>query len=117
MEGVALSMARSLHRLDGLASIERPILVTGGGSAHAGWNSIYAAAMNAPLFRSAVSRDAATLGAAAAAFVGLGVWDGYEDADRAHGEPDLITPSPERVWQYRGIAERFASDSALNARR
>lgn len=117
MEGIALSMARSLRRLDELTPIERPILVTGGGSGHAGWNSIYAAAMDAPLFRTAVSRDAATLGAAAAAFVGLGAWDGYADADRAHGEPDPITPSPERVRQYREIAERFARDSALNAQR
>jgi xylulokinase len=117
MEGISMSMARSLRALQELTDVERPVLITGGGSGHAGWNGIYAATMDADLYQTGVSRDAATLGAASAAFVGLGAWSSYGEADRAHRETTAVSAPQERVDEYRQVQEIFRRDSALNARR
>lgn len=117
LEGVSLSIARSLHELERLERIERPVLLTGGGSRSPAWNEIYAAAMDASLSTTTVSQDAATLGAAAAAFVGLGVWNSYADADRAHHDVESVVPDARSVTAYRAVRERFAHDSAVNLQR
>ena len=117
MEGIALSLARSLDLLERFGSIERPILLTGGGSRSVEWNAMYASVMNASLKRTSVVQDAATLGAATCAFVGLGNWDSYVDADRAHELVETVMPDVDAVRRYVVVRERFTRDCSANIMR
>lgn len=117
LEGISLAIASRLEVLEQLTPVERPVLITGGGSRSEAWNNLYAAAMDAALYRTTVSQDAATLGAAAAAFVGLGVWDSYADADQAHSYVDSFVPNTDDVEAYRSVRQRFDLDTRLNAYR
>ncbi|SDQ52949.1 FGGY-family carbohydrate kinase [Microbacterium sp. cf332] len=111
LEGIAFSLDRSLARMRELSGSREPLLITGGGSRSALWNRVYADILRSPLQRSTVDQQAATLGAAAIAFVGLGIWDDYARADAAHTGLDEIVPAdPESYADARG---RF--DAAVSA--
>lgn len=111
LEGIAFSLDRSLTLMRELSGSHEALLITGGGSRSPLWNGIYADILRSPLQRSAVDQQAATLGAATIALVGLGIWDGYGRADAAHTGLDEIVPtSPE---SYAGTRDRF--DAAVSA--
>lgn len=93
LEGIAFSLDRSLALMRRLSGSSEPLLITGGGSRSSLWNGIYADILRSPLQHSSVDQQAATLGAAAIAFVGLGVWDDYTQADAAHAALDEISPT------------------------
>jgi xylulokinase len=111
LEGIAFSLDRSLTLMRELSGSHEALLITGGGSRSPLWNGIYADILGAPLQRSTVDQQAATLGAAAIALVGLGIWDDYGRADAAHTGLDEIVPtSPE---SYADARDRF--DAAVSA--
>ncbi|MFS0713305.1 FGGY family carbohydrate kinase [Microbacterium sp. 2P01SA-2] len=112
LEGIAFSLDRSLALMRELSGSHEPLLITGGGSRSPLWNGIYADILRSPLQRSAVDQQAATLGAATIALVGLGIWDDYARADAAHARLDEIVPTA--PGSYARARERFdAAASAL----
>ncbi|MGW8482950.1 xylulokinase [Microbacterium sp. NPDC055903] len=92
LEGVAFSLDRSLRLMRTLSGSEDDLLISGGGSRSAVWNAIYADILGTPLVRTDVEQQAATLGAAAIVFVGLGTWQDYSPTDRAHTVAERILP-------------------------
>ncbi|QFG69741.1 xylulokinase [Ornithinimicrobium pratense] len=116
MEGIALALRRSRRRLGELTPLDDRMIITGGGSRHAGWNQIYAEAMGVRLVRTTVGQDAATLGAAAAAFVGLGAWPDHRQAEAVVSAQDEIVPDPAATATYDRLAEDFEAASRLAAR-
>jgi xylulokinase len=76
------------------------------------WNRIYADVLDTPLVRTSVDQQAATLGAAAIAFTGLGRWD-FTDAERPHAVLERVEPDPAAVHEYLSI--RAAFDDAVAA--
>lgn len=111
LEGIAFSLDRSLTLMRELSGSREPLLITGGGSRSPLWNGIYADILASPLQRSTVDQQAATLGAAAIALVGLGIWDDYDRADAAHAGLDEIPPAAPD--SYAAAGDRF--DAAVSA--
>lgn len=109
LEGVAFALRRSLMKLQQTGSLEadHEILISGGGSRHSGWNQIFSDALDTTLVRTNVDQQAAALGAAAIAFVGLGVWNGYSSIDTAHRHAERWVPNPSRVVRYGIQSQRF----------
>lgn len=105
LEGNALALARSLGLLQRLAPVVGDLLISGGGARNADWNQIYADVFGRRLVASGITQQAAALGAAAIAFVGLGVWR-YADADRAHRDLSFVSPG-KNADRYAAIAARF----------
>jgi xylulokinase len=107
LEGVAFALRRSLDRIRTLSGVrDGALLVSGGGARHDGWNQLYADVLGSPLVRTSVDQQAATLGAATIAFVGLGLWS-YVDAERPHRLLEEFTPAEDADDTYAPFRERF----------
>ena len=114
MEGIAFSLERSLTTLQRLVSTEGEVLISGGGARHDGWNQMYADIIGQPLVRTAVDQQAAALGAATIAWVGLGAWD-YRDAEKPHIVRNTYVPDPSTTGAYAPRRRRFTAVQELLA--
>lgn len=114
MEGIALALRRSRQRLGELTPLDNRMVIAGGGSRHTGWNQIYADAIGVPLVRASVAQDAATFGAAATAFVGLGAWQDHGPAEAVVIPREEIIPDAAAAT-YDRLAEDFEAASRLAA--
>lgn len=106
MEGIAFSLERSFTALAQLVAIEGELLISGGGARHGGWNQLYADIIGQPLVRTSVDQQAAALGAATIAWVGLGAWS-YPDAERPHHVQESYRPDPRSALGYQHRRSRF----------
>jgi len=97
LEGIAFAMGRSHDLMRALSGSTDDLFISGGGSRSDSWNQIYADAFNSTLVRSNVDHHAATLGAAALVFAGMGIWPSPAEADRAHTELDRVEPTVEGI--------------------
>lgn len=114
LEGIAFSLERSLRLMRNLSGSDEELLLSGGGSRSALWNSIYADVLATALVRTDVEQQAATLGAAAIVFVGLGTWPDYTSTDRAHTVIEHILPEhPHSYDRARARFEAAATGAAL----
>jgi xylulokinase len=115
LEGIAFALDRSLRLMRELSGSDQELLVSGGGSRSALWNRIYADILQTPLLRTTVDQQAATLGAAAIAFVGLGAWDDFSRADDAHVLIERVLPDADAADRYAAARARFDAASAALA--
>ena len=99
-EGIAMSQAVALGTLASLASLRDEILAVGGGARSDFWMQMYADMYNTRMVRSQVGQQAAALGAAAAAFVGLGEWQDYSPIGGIHQVNDTSVPIAENTRAY-----------------
>ncbi len=114
LEGIAFALDRSLRLMRDLSGSEDELLISGGGSRSPVWNRIYADVLQTPLVRTSVDQQAATLGAAAIAFVGMGAWSGFGRVDDAHTVIERILPTGDAEDAYAHARVRFdAAASAL----
>lgn len=114
VEGVAFALDRSLRLMRDLSGSDDELLISGGGSRSPVWNRIYADILQTPLMRTSVDQQAATLGAAAMAFVGMGAWSDFGRVDDAHTVIERILPADDAEDAYAHARVRFdAAASAL----
>jgi xylulokinase len=103
-EGVAFAVRDLLERCRAAAGIGPETLrVSGGGSASAFWNQVKADVTGLPVQRVAVP-DAACLGAALLAAVGVGAFGGLDEAtEEMVRVGDIFEPVPAHVTRYEGL--------------
>jgi xylulokinase len=63
--------------------------------------------MHAPIVKTSVDQNAASLGAAALAFVGAGLWKDYSRIDQVHRVESALTPDVARSALYDPMYEAF----------
>lgn len=97
MEGVAMGLGAALDALRGLTQFEDRVTVVGGGSNSALWRQIFADVYGMRIEKTNVDDQAATLGAAALAAVGTGIWARFDHLDAVHRLEALALPDPHRV--------------------
>lgn len=112
LEGVALALRRALEALRALTPIADEVLVVGGGSQSALWRQVHADALGMDVVKTSVDQQAATLGAAAVAAVGTGLWSDFERVRDAHVTEARHTADPAQTAFY----DRLADASARAAR-
>lgn len=115
LEGIAFALDRSLRLMRELSGSDDELLISGGGSRSPVWNRIYADILQTPLVRTSVDQQAATLGAAAIAFVGMGAWTDFGRVDDAHSVIERIVPADDAEAAYRAARARFDAASAALA--
>jgi xylulokinase len=93
MEGVALNLKKALDifRLY-YPNIEK-MLIVGGGAKSKIWMQIFSDIYNTVVEKTNIDQQAATLGAAALAFKGTGVWSDYSLLDSIHLTEAEYTPT------------------------
>jgi len=111
VEGIAMAQAVALRELEKLSPLSKEMLAVGGGARSDFWMQIYADMYGKRMLRSQVGQQAAALGAAAAAFVGLGEWKDYSPIEDIHRIQDTTEPIPENSKKYE---QRMAVFNKLN---
>lgn len=100
MEGIALNLRTAIDALRGLCEVCDEMVAVGGGSQSPFWQQIYADAMDIKIVKTNVGQEAGSLGAAAVAAVGAGLWSGFQQIDQVHQVEDVAVPVPENVQRY-----------------
>ncbi len=111
VEGIAMSQAVALRTLESLTSLSEELLAVGGGARSDFWMQMYADMYTRKVVRSQVGQQAAALGAAAAAFVGIGEWEDYSPIEDIHVIADVKAPTAENSAAY---AKRLTVFEKLN---
>ena len=107
MEGIAMNLGAALEVLRGFVRLAPEMLMVGGGSKSALWRQIFADVYRMDCVKTNVDQDAGSLGAAAVAAVGAGLWKGFERIDEIHQVQGVEKPIPANVESYRRLMPAF----------
>ena len=107
MEGIAMNLAMVFEILKGFTPVEDTMLLVGGGSKSSLWRQIFADVFDMKMLKTNIDQDAGSLGAAAVAAVGTGLWDGFDRIDEVHSVLETAEPDAEHVEVYRGLRPAF----------
>ncbi len=107
MEGIALNLGEVLEVLRRFVPLSPEMLMVGGGSKSALWRQIFADVYGMDCLKTNVDQEAASLGAAAVAAVGAGLWKGFDAVDGVHQVQSVHKPIPANVQKYRRLIPAF----------
>jgi xylulokinase len=93
-EGIALALRVALDALRKMTEVSDEIIIVGGGARSALWRQIFADIFDCRIVKTVVDQQAAALGAAALAFVGLGIWRDFEPIVGLHAVEHAHSPDP-----------------------
>ena len=106
LEGIAMEMKIAAEAIDSVSPIGDTVRFVGGAAVKP-LLAIFADVWDKKIERSSVGRQCATLGAAALAFVGVGLWKNYDLLYLLNGSDERFEPNKENVKIYGRILERF----------
>ena len=101
MEGVAMALREVLDIFQSTVTVEKEMLICGGGSKSKVWRRIFADVYGQDIIKTNIDQDAATLGAAALAANACGIWEGYDLIDRLHIIDSIEKPITQHVEKYK----------------
>ncbi|HUX12426.1 MAG TPA: FGGY-family carbohydrate kinase [Spirochaetia bacterium] len=107
MEGIALNLGVVLEVLRSLTSLRDEVLFVGGGSKSRLWRQIFADVFRMKIVKTSIDQETASLGAAALAAVGIGMWRDFEMIDRIHKVEAVAEPDPTAAALYRKLLPAF----------
>jgi len=107
MEGVGLSLGWCLNELRKSHLLSDPMLLAGGGSTSSLWRQIFADIYNMEIIKTSIGQNAAVLGAASLAAVGVGLWKDFNAIDSLHQVIDIAKPIPENCAKYAEVMSVF----------
>jgi len=115
LEGVALALRRALEALRSLTEVPDHLLVVGGGAKSAVARQIYADVLGLQVTKTSVDQQAATLGAAALAAVGVGLWSDVAQVRDVHQLVDRHEPDSNHALLYERLLPSFVAASQWHA--
>jgi len=107
MEGIAMNLGAVLEVLRRFVPLAPEMLMVGGGSRSALWRQIFADVYGMECVKTNVDQEAGSLGAAAVAAVGAGLWKSFDAVDGIHRVQDVQRPLAEHVEKYRRLMPAF----------
>ncbi len=107
MEGIALGLRNVLDELRKLRAVSEPLTLVGGGANSSLWRQIYADVYQMPVVRTRAGQQAAALGAAAVAAVGVGIWKGFETLEDVLEVTDRNEPQKEAAEGYEKVLAKY----------
>jgi len=116
MEGIALNLRMAIDELRGLCRVADEMVAVGGGSQSPLWQQIYADAMNIQVVKTNVGQEAGSLGAAAVAAVGAGLWNSFDKIDDVHQVESVARPSAQQAGVYERLLPIFRHAAYCQAR-
>jgi xylulokinase len=107
MEGVAYELRMVLDTLRELCFLSEDILLVGGGSKSKAWRQIFADILNANIVKTNIGQGAGSLGAAAVAAIGSGLWKSITNIESIHQVEDISRPIKGNVIKYNELLEAY----------
>ena len=107
MEGIALNLGAVLQVLKEFTALSDEMVIVGGGSKGDSWRQIFADVFEMKIVKTNIGEDAGSLGAAALAAVGAGLWDDFSKLDQIHQVEDIKAPAPGNTSVYQQLAPVF----------
>ena len=101
MEGIALNLKVALDLLRSYVPIDRDMLIVGGGAKSPLWMQMFADIYDLPVIKTNIDQEAASLGAAALALKGAGLWSDYSAIAFLHRQECRYEPEEEKACYYR----------------
>jgi xylulokinase len=116
MEGIAMNLRLRLDVLRKYCQIQDEILFVGGGSKSKLYLQIFADVYNTRILKTNIDQDAGSLGAAAIAAVGCGLWKDFNKIDEIDKIVEIVAPDPDNNLKYEKLLPVFeyASDCQAN---
>ena len=102
-EGIAMHLYMVAGTLVRSGQLGDSLFLVGGGSKGAVARQIYSDVFGCQVVVSSVRQDAASLGAAALAAVGCGLWDSFAPLREIHKKMTVTTPIPENTAVHRRL--------------
>lgn len=99
-EGIALALRVALDELRRMTPLSGEMIMVGGGAKSAAWRQMFADILGCAILKAAVDQQAATLGAAALAFVGIGAWPDFSPLRAICATRDVSEPDPRTTPVY-----------------
>ena len=113
LEGICLNLRMALDVLAEQTAVGGSMLIVGGGGKSAFWRQLFADIYEKEILESSVGQDAGSLGAAAVAAVGVGLWKDFGEIKSVCQVKKRIEPVAENVRQYRKILPVFEKISEM----
>jgi xylulokinase len=107
MEGIALNLAAVLGVLKRFATLSDEMVIVGGGSKSELWRQIFADAFEMKIVKTNIGEEAGSLGAAALAAIGSGLWKDFSKMDEIHQVEDVKEPILENTEIYQKLEPAF----------
>lgn len=107
MEGICFNLRLSLNHLLEKVDVADGILFCGGGSKSAFWMQMFADVFDMPIEKNGIEQDAASLGAAAIAARGLGLWSDYAPLKALQTIQHRYLPEPCAAEKYAKLFPAF----------
>ncbi|MGF6767597.1 xylulokinase [Paraburkholderia sp. GAS199] len=112
LEGIAMALAQALDALRGLTDIRPQMTIVGGGAKSALLRQILADYFRCAIAKTSVDQQAAALGAAALALVGIGQWADFSAIERLQAVSGITQPDSGVAAQCEAAREAFREASA-----
>ncbi len=100
LEGVALGLRVALDELRRMTPLRDEMIMVGGGARSAVWRQIFADVFGCAILKTGIDQQAAALGAAALALVGIGAWADFEPIRALHVAEDRTEPDGDTAPVY-----------------
>ena len=107
MEGIALNLRIALDLFRKYHASFSEMLFVGGGTKSDFWMQLFADIYELEIQKTNIGQEAASLGAAALALKGTGLWNSYEKIDTLHQEQQRFRPDPRHQATYRKVLDNF----------
>lgn len=107
MEGICLNLRIALDVMAGYTALTENMLIVGGGGKSAFWRSLFADIYNKIIIETNIGQNAGSLGAAALAAVGTGIWKDFSILPSIHRVKSTAAPDRENSRKYEVILPLF----------
>lgn len=107
MEGISLSLRIGFDVMKNYTSFTDDMLIVGGGGRSQFWRNLLADIYKKNIVETNIGQDAGSLGAAAVAAVGAGLWKDFNVVPKLHIEKSRIIPNLENHRKYEIILSLF----------
>ncbi len=103
MEGIAMNLGSVLMVLKEFCSLSNDMVIVGGGSKSSMWRQIFADVFDMNIIKTNIGEEAGSLGAAAIAAVGSGIWNDFRKIDEIHQVENIKEPKTENYEIYKKL--------------
>ena len=112
MEGIALGLKTAVNELAKLTTLTPPMTLVGGASKDSFWCQIFTDAYDIETRKTCIDQQCASLGAAALAAVGIGLWNDFSRIEVRHKVENSYSVNSENAEAYKKIHKVFSKASS-----